>query len=171
MISALLLDHITSEVHEKVAMAGSGQFNNFLRFHYLRQIDMRWQDHLDNLEALRDAVHLRSYAQKNPLVEYKVEGFEIFEAMLLAIRQAMARTIVNVQVSTGSDNTDRRRTQAPVKAHHSSADQFMGQAPVQQNSGETSPVTVKRTYPKVGRNDPCPCGSGKKYKNCHGRTF
>lgn len=162
--------YIADEVTEKVALAGEQQFNDFLRFHYLRQIDMRWQDHLDNLEALRDAVYLRTYAQKNPLVEYKVEGFEIFDAMLEAIKLAIARTIVNVQVRTGA-SSERRRPVGAMEAKHSGSTQFMGAPQQGGSSGETSPVTVKRIYPKVGRNDPCPCGSGKKYKNCHGRTY
>lgn len=169
-LAGTIQDHIVSEVREKVALAGDQQFNNFLRFHYLRQIDMRWQDHLEDLEALRDAVYLRTYAQKNPLVEYKVEGFEIFETMLGAIKSAIARTIVNVQVRTGAP-AERKRPAGTMEAKHSGTSPFMS-APQQSGpSGETSPVTVKRTYPKVGRNEPCPCGSGKKYKNCHGKTY
>ncbi|MDY4610297.1 MAG: preprotein translocase subunit SecA [Sphaerochaetaceae bacterium] len=161
------------EVRSKVALTGEKPFNDFLRFNYLRQIDMRWQDHLDQLEELRDAVYLRSYAQKNPLVEYKVEGFEIFDRMLEEIKHAIARTIVRVQIRPANENYTARRRQ-PVKTveQHNGPTQFGGgQAGPTQGASQPENATVRRTYPKVGRNDPCPCGSGKKYKHCHGANL
>lgn len=169
-----LKDQLENEVRSKVAITGEKPFNDFLRFNYLRQIDMRWQDHLEQLEELRDAVYLRTYAQKNPLLEYKVEGFEIFDKMLEEIKHAIARTIVRVQIRPANENYSARRRQ-PVKTveQHNGPAQFGGghaAAPTQAAS-QPENATVKRTYPKVGRNDPCPCGSGKKYKHCHGASI
>ena len=168
-----LIACIDKEVNDKVALTGEKPFNDFLRFNYLRQIDIRWQDHLTALEDLRDAVGLRSYAQKNPLVEYKVEGFEIFTQMLEDIKAFMANTLVRVQITRSEDQYARKASTHRTVETHTAKGAFSNGGAAQgrgQQSGETSPVTVRRTAPKVGRNDPCPCGSGKKYKNCHGKN-
>ena len=94
----LLVSFIDKNIADKVNLTGPQPFNEFLRFNYLRQIDLRWQDHLGELESLREAVGLRTYAQRNPLVEYKVEGFEIFQHMLDGISDFMAQLLVKVQV-------------------------------------------------------------------------
>ncbi len=169
-----LKNQIESEVNAKVEMVGQKPFNDFLRFNYLRQIDMRWQDHLDQLEELRDAVSLRTYAQKNPLVEYKVEGFEIFDTMLLEIKNAISRLIVRVQIRPADDQAyaQRRRVPSRTVEQHSGPSQFGGKSAAVNTQSASQPdnATVRRSYPKVGRNDPCPCGSGKKYKHCHGQS-
>jgi preprotein translocase subunit SecA len=160
-----LIEDITQQLHaqmqEKVSKVGSEQFNRFLRYHYLKQIDSKWQDHLEQLEALREAVYLRSYAQKNPLLEYKLEGFDIFDTMLADIKHTIARVALRVQISQQPSQAYKGPERAVTEVH-SDVKQF-GAA---RNSAQS--VQVKRTYPKVGRNDPCPCGSGKKYKHCHG---
>jgi preprotein translocase subunit SecA len=160
-----LIDHIMDQLkrmmQEKIDTVGAEQFNRFLRYHYLRQIDNKWQDHLEQLEALREAVYLRSYAQKNPLLEYKLEGFDIFDTMLIDIKQTLARLALRVQI-TQRPPEDYRKPQRRVSEVHNDAMQFGSQA------SSPAAAQVKRTYPKVGRNDPCPCGSGKKYKHCHG---
>jgi preprotein translocase subunit SecA len=164
---------IKDEVMAKVEVTSEKPFNDFLRFHYLRQIDMRWQDHLSMLEELREAVGLRSYAQKNPLVEYKLEGFDIFNQMLLDIDKFMAQILIRVQIKEKDEAQERRSPVKTVERHskaaafNDSANRAAGKSRGTQNS--EAPVTVRRNTPKVGRNDPCPCGSGKKYKNCHGK--
>ncbi|MFA7395865.1 MAG: preprotein translocase subunit SecA [Sphaerochaetaceae bacterium] len=151
---------LEQEVLDKVNLTGEKTFNEFVRFQYLRQIDMRWQDHLEQLEALREAVYLRTFAQKNPLLEYKLEGFDIFDTMIDRIRLYIATLVVRVQVKE-QDHTHHARQTNTVETHGSDV-QFGSPQAVQ------APVQVRRTTPKVGRNDPCPCGSGKKYKHCHG---
>ena len=94
---------LNKNIADKINLTGPGPFNEFLRFNYLRQIDLRWQDHLGELESLREAVGLRTYAQRNPLVEYKVEGFEIFQTMLDNISNFMAQLLVRVQVKPRTD--------------------------------------------------------------------
>jgi preprotein translocase subunit SecA len=167
---------IDDEVAAKVELATEKPFNDFLRFHYLRQYDLRWQDHLSMLEELREAVGLRTFAQKNPLVEYKLEGFDIFNDMLFNIDKFMAQTLIRVEIKENTEQYQKRRPTKTVE-RHSKAAAFQEQAgnvaaktrANRNSSNNDVPVTVKRNTPKVGRNDPCPCGSGKKYKNCCGR--
>lgn len=168
-----LSENIFSEINEKVELAGEKNLNDFLRFHYLHNIDSRWQNHLEELEALRDAVNLRAYAQKNPLVEYKLEGYDIFEKMIEAIKGAVCKILIRVKIQTKpADYASRVGNRRMQETHHSS--QAFGQNMKQRlqetrnaaNNGKTAQVQIVRNTPKVGRNDPCPCGSGKKYKNC-----
>ena len=168
-----LVQCIDTEIDSKVALTGEKPFNDFLRFNYLRQIDLRWQDHLTALEDLRDAVGLRSYAQKNPLVEYKVEGFEIFNEMLEGIKHFMAQTLVRVQITRPEQSYQRQSSKAKMVESHTAKGAFASEAHNArrvQGGGDVAPVTIRRDQPKVGRNDSCPCGSGKKYKHCHGRN-
>ncbi|MDR2135322.1 MAG: preprotein translocase subunit SecA [Treponema sp.] len=163
------------DLEEKEALITAPNLNLFIRDQYLAAIDRKWLDHLENMEALREAVYLRSYAQKNPLTEYKVEGFQIFETMLADIRQEIAGRLHLVRIQTSGDRESGAPGQARqvrTSAIHGSMGAFGamaagGQRPAARAQGEG--VTVVRAYPKVGRNDPCPCGSGKKYKHCHGR--
>lgn len=161
---------IEIELGQKIEKIGKKQFNAFLRYQYLKHIDTKWQDHLETLEALREAVYLRSYAQKNPLLEYKLEGFDIFDNMLLDIKANIARTAIRIQITENAPKTYRNQRQITSELHKGVlqfAAQTSGANSAQQGS-EPQQVQIKRSVPKVGRNDPCPCGSGKKYKYCHG---
>ncbi|MCL2382303.1 MAG: preprotein translocase subunit SecA [Treponema sp.] len=158
--------------------------NLFIREQYLMMVDRKWLDHLENMEALREAVYLRSYAQKNPLTEYKLEGFRIFDTMIDDIREVIASRLHLVRIQTGENRDPSRpaRYAATVQsATHSSMGSFGASAFGPRPAGAGAPssrpagraqggaVTVVRNQPKVGRNDPCTCGSGKKFKHCHGR--
>jgi preprotein translocase subunit SecA len=184
-----ILEELRRDLERKEEDLGRDSFNMFVRYEYLRDIDSRWQDHLENLEALREAVYLRTYAQKNPLLEYKLEGFQIFDQMLEDIRRAIARKVLKVRIQAFEGRTVLTERRLVGDARHSVLGQFSagGGAPAavaapgaasratarisRDELAEASPqaVQVKRSQPKVGRNDPCPCGSGKKYKYCHGR--
>ena len=170
-----IVNRIDQEIQEKIDAVGVQQFNDFIRYNYLRQIDQRWQDHLDELEALREAVYLRTYGQKNPLLEYKLEGFDIFDTLIYNIRTQIARMVVNVEIKQPEQARRRQPVAAARTASHTQLGQFAGGAPAAGGGagggGASQPqgAQVKRSVPKVGRNDPCPCGSGKKYKHCHGR--
>ncbi len=169
-----ILEDLREEIEEKIDQIGEKNLNAFIRYEYLRYIDSKWQDHLESLEALREAVYLRSYGQKNPLLEYKLEGFQIFDELIQNIRFTIAGKIHKVRI--------QKREEAPAKngvrsqfaqASHTALGQFGGSGPSGhqnqvQRQAQPSNVQVKRSQPKVGRNDPCPCGSGKKYKHCHG---
>ncbi|MBO4424476.1 MAG: SEC-C domain-containing protein, partial [Spirochaetales bacterium] len=166
---------VHSLIDQKVAITGPEVFSLFIRQIYLKQIDTRWQNHLEELEDLRDSVSLRTYAQKNPLVEYKLEGSEIFDKMIDQIKSSVAKTVLRVQIR--QDSAPRQNAPRKIVETHREGLSFGAMAANQQaaarasaNAGAVSPVQVIRTAPKVGRNDPCPCGSGKKYKNCCGRN-
>lgn len=130
----------------------------------LHSVDGRWREHLASLDHLRQGIHLRGYAQKNPKQEYKREAFELFSMMLDNIKREVTRILMQVQVSTASEAEAATEqeiaadTVSQVQYHHSDYDEALS-APVE---------SQEPAMPKVGRNDPCPCGSGKKYKQCHG---
>jgi len=156
-------------LENKIEQVGEIQFNDFIKFQYLKNIDNRWQEHLETLEALREAVYLRSYGQKNPLLEYKLEGFDIFDKLILDIKTNIARMIMKVQISESPSQQYLNRTQRRATASHNDMSQFSRTGNHQAEGSKPEGAQVKRSFPKVGRNDPCPCGSGKKYKYCHGR--
>jgi preprotein translocase subunit SecA len=162
---------LVGNIQEKANELGEEVLNRFIMFEYLRNIDSRWQDHLENLEALREAVYLRAYSQKNPLLEYKLEGFQIFDDMLVDIKTGIAKKIFRVKIQKAPDRQlAGRATPAGIQASHNA----MGQFSVSSNAEPAAAsrpqnAQVKRTVPKVGRNDTCPCGSGLKYKYCHGK--
>ena len=174
-IRQAVINEFHKDINEKNDAAGFEMLNSAIRMEYLRNIDARWRDHLENLEALREAVYLRSYGQKNPLLEYKLEGFEIFETMLLQIRIAIARKVFLVKAESLRPEAQAARHNAPVQARHDSIQGFNtgGQNRSSHGRAGSRPggkaPTVVRSVPKVGRNDMCPCGSGKKYKHCHGQ--
>ncbi|MCL2442327.1 MAG: preprotein translocase subunit SecA [Treponema sp.] len=184
-----IIADLDRDLTEKESIIGHDYLNLFIRDNYLNAVDRRWLDHLDNMEALREAVYLRHYAQKNPLTEYKVEGFQIFDRMIEEIRQEIASRLHLVRIQLAEDGKRKSHSRsigANQSASHNSIGSFgggsFGGAP-QRSSGSSSAqgaarrpngsspagATVVRSQPKVGRNDPCPCGSGKKYKLCHGR--
>lgn len=170
------VEHFTKELKEKEALAGKENLNMFIRYQYLQSIDKKWLDHLENLESLREAVYLRSYGQKNPLTEYKLEGFDIFYSMLDDIRIEIASRLVRVQISTEEEaHASRQMRSIQGNAQHNSMGSFSGSGhgmgPTALSSrSRPENAQVVRTVPKVGRNDPCPCGSGKKYKYCCGKN-
>jgi len=170
------VEHFTKELKEKEALTGKENLNMFIRYQYLQSIDKKWLDHLENLESLREAVYLRSYGQKNPLTEYKLEGFDIFYSMLDDIRIEIASRLVRVQISTEEEaHASRQMRSIQGNAQHNSMGSFsgsghgMGPTALSARSRPEN-AQVVRTVPKVGRNDPCPCGSGKKYKHCCGKN-
>lgn len=163
-----LTDYLQSDLNNKKDLVGEKEFNQFIRYEYLRNLDNRWQEHLEALEALREAVYLRSYAQKNPLVEYKNEGFEMFDSLMDDMRIALARKIFRVIVRKAPERSYKGENQGKIKASHSAVNSFNAGKMEERSEANSQKMQVRRTAPKVGRNDPCPCGSGKKYKNCHG---
>lgn len=167
---SLIMAGLNQDMSEKENLVGKENLNAFIRDQYLYAIDRRWLDHLDALESLREAVYLRTYGQKNPLTEYKIEGFEIFYNMVDSIRIDTASRMFLIKIKYGKDERPQRRV-ASGNANHAAVSSFSGQGQRSPMSSHTQgdKVTVVRTGPKIGRNDPCPCGSGKKYKQCCGR--
>ena len=134
------------------------------RFIVLQVVDQHWKEHLHGMDVLRQGIGLRGYGQRNPLQEYAFEGFNLFEEMKADIRLNVARLLFRVQVQT--DQRLERRPSRPTNVQYTSD---RPQAGVGQG-GEGGPTRPIHVDDKVGRNDPCPCGSGKKYKHCHGRA-
>ncbi len=130
------------------------QFKEFEKVILLRAVDSKWMDHIDQMEQLRQGIHLRAYGQNDPLQEYQMEGYQMFEEMVQSIEDEVARYIMKAQIR---ENLQRQEVVKNTTAGHGGQD---GKKKVRK------PVVKQNT---VGRNDPCPCGSGKKYKNCHGK--
>lgn len=172
-----VLAALRNDLTEKEVLAGKENFNMFIRYQYIQMIDKKWLDQLEYLDGLREAVHLRGYGQKNPLTEYKIDGFNQFYTMLDSIRNEIASRVFRVRIQLNGPSPEERSRQIQQNqgtAQHEQAENMSQQAKAQANrtmaSGrQNANVTVVRTAPKVGRNDPCPCGSGKKFKNCCGR--
>jgi preprotein translocase subunit SecA len=141
--------------------------HQYERMVMLSNVDQHWREHLAALDHLRQGIHLRGYAQKNPKQEYKREAFELFASMLESIKREVTLMLMNVQISSEQDVAAAEETQPAVgnvQYHHADYDEALAQP---QQDEEHKPFV--RGSAKVGRNDPCPCGSGKKYKQCHGK--
>jgi len=118
----------------------------------LKVVDQKWMDHLDDMDRLRDGIGLRAYGQRDPLVEYKIEAYDMFQQMIHSIQEDVVSLLYHVKVERPPQ---REQVAKPLTASHGDDD--------------SKPKTVKRACKKIGRNDPCPCGSGKKYKECCGK--
>jgi preprotein translocase subunit SecA len=167
----------------KVGIVGKEAFGGFERNVMLQNIDTHWREHLAALDHLRQGIHLRGYAQKNPKQEYKREAFELFGAMLDQIKNEVIRTIMTVRIQTREEVEAAEAAMQAAAAHlenvnyqHADFDPTAApedlMAPLAVTAGTTAvtddPATTYMGM-KVGRNDPCPCGSGKKFKACHGK--
>ena len=151
----------------KVEMVGDTTFHQFERNVMLQSLDTHWREHLSALDHLRQGIHLRGYAQKNPKQEYKREAFELFEGLLDLVRKEVTRVVYTVQIRTQEDveETAPRADVQNVTYQHAAYDGEEGG----DEAAEPQARQPADAGPKVGRNDPCPCGSGKKYKHCHGK--
>lgn len=154
-IKSLLLEKIKTKYDEKVELLTEEQMQEVEKVIILRTVDTKWMDHIDQMDQLRQGIHLRAYAQNDPLREYQIEGFNMFEAMIQSIEEEVARYIMKAQIES---NIERQQVAKNTKAIAGGSEQEQTQR---------QPYVRKD---RVGRNDPCPCGSGKKYKHCHGRA-
>ncbi|CAM4054335.1 preprotein translocase subunit SecA [Bordetella muralis] len=180
--SSLTDDDILTRVHDavrevysgKIALVGDEPWAQFERSIMLQAIDTHWREHLSSLDHLRQGIHLRGYAQKNPKQEYKREAFELFSGMLDRIRDDVVRVLLTVrvqspeQVEQAEAETNQPHVQN-VQYHHSDYDEALANADAAAQDEQSAQQPARNVMPKVGRNDPCPCGSGKKYKQCHGK--
>ena len=160
----------------KEKMVGADLMRQVEQSLMLQRLDLHWREHLANLDHLRQGIHLRGYAQKNPKQEYKREAFELFSDMLDRIKQDVVRTVLTVQVRTQEDVQAVEETPAMsnVQYQHADYEQALANA-AGAAAGDDGDAAAAGREPfvragtKVGRNESCPCGSGKKYKHCHGR--
>ncbi len=163
-----LVDAALAQYAGKEAQVGPELMRQFERSLMLQTVDQHWRDHLANLDHLRQGIHLRGYAQKNPKQEYKREAFELFSDMLDRIKQDVVKIVLTVQVRTPEDvqAVEEPAPVSNVRYQHADYDEALAAA-----AADPAPAAAPfvRASEKVGRNDPCPCGSGRKYKQCHGR--
>src|SRR5699024_5618152 len=153
-MQTIILAKIIEKYNEKEEELTEEQMREFEKVILLRVVDTKWMDHIDQMDQLRQGIHLRAYAQNDPLREYQLEGFNMFEAMIESIEEEVSHYILKAQIR---QNLEREKVVKETKA-------------VSGGNGEKEkkrkPFVRKEN---IGRNDPCPCGSGKKYKNCHGQ--
>lgn len=152
----------------KVAQIGAENFTQFERVVLLQSIDTHWREHLSALDYLRQGIHLRGYAQKQPKQEYKREAFELFGQLLDSVKNEVTKVLMTVRVQSG-EQLEEAADAMESKAEHIANVTYT--APTETGEIETTVDTATQAaaVPRVGRNEPCPCGSGKKYKHCHGR--
>jgi preprotein translocase subunit SecA len=168
----------------KVALVGKEGFASFERSITLQTLDQYWREHLAALDHLRQGIHLRGYAQKQPKQEYKREAFELFSSLIDRVRVEVVRVLMNVRVQSQAEIAqaeEQIEAQAERRAEAAQAQHAGLASPVSDEPADVEALTLpeqeadaktqpfKRFGDKIGRNDPCPCGSGKKYKQCHGK--
>ena len=165
-IHELILSAIGNDYAEKETVAGTEVLRHFEKSVMLQTLDSLWRDHLGAMDHLRQGIHLRGYAQKDPKQEYKREAFEMFTAMLDALKREVVMVVTKVQVRAEEDVQaidEQRRVKQEMEFKHAEANSLA----TEKKQDKEQPF--KRSNKKVGRNDPCPCGSGKKFKQCHGK--
>ena len=156
-------DQIKEKVHQLYAKREEELSENITRelerVVLLKEVDTKWMDHIDAMDELKKGITLRSYGQKDPVVEYRIEGFDMFDEMIAGIREETVKILLLAPF---------RKPNAPMPQEAPKREQ-VAQPTATSSDGTVAPATIRRQGKKVGRNDPCPCGSGKKYKNCCGR--
>ncbi len=151
----ILYKKAVAKYEEKEQEIGPDRMREVERVVLLRNVDSKWMDHIDAMEELRKGIYLRSYAQRDPVVEYRIEGFDMFDEMVAAIREDTVKMLLTVRLRNPEEEPKREQVANPTTASH--GDDTVKKQPVRKTAAQ-----------KVGRNDPCPCGSGKKYKKCCG---
>jgi preprotein translocase subunit SecA len=165
-----LLERISQQAHAayraKIPPGAEDSFHQYERYMMLQILDSHWREHLAALDHLRQGIHLRGYAQKNPKQEYKREAFELFGGMLEGLKLEVTRTLVAVEIRASDEvpKADVEQHVENVRLQHADYDTALADG-----AEEKKPQPTVRPTQKVGRNDPCPCGSGRKYKHCHGK--
>ena len=168
------MDLIRSHFSEKEELTGSEVMRHFEKALMLNVLDQQWKEHLARMDHLRQGIGLRGYAQKQPMQEYKRESFEMFTDLLESIKHEVIRVLARVRVRAEEDVEAidaQRRRESPMQFKHEQASPAAQAQPQGQGQEQVAatPETFVREGRKVGRNEPCPCGSGEKYKHCHGK--
>jgi preprotein translocase subunit SecA len=171
-----VLEYARQAYQHKADLVGAESWSHFERSIMLQVIDSQWREHLSSLDHLRQGIHLRGYAQKNPKQEYKREAFELFSDMLDRVRDEVMKILMTVRVQSQEEITEAEQQVANlaqaqnVQFQHADYQDAEAAGEAEEKPQAPSGVaTVRNVLPKVGRNDACPCGSGKKYKHCHGQ--
>ena len=171
-LRAKIHKEIETVYKEKEEHAGADVLRHFEKAVMLQVLDQSWKEHLAAMDHLRQGIHLRGYAQKNPKQEYKREAFEMFTELLGRIKHEAVTILSKVQVRAESDVEaveEQRRSKAPMQYRHEEASAMQEEGAEEDAESAEHMQPFVRDGKKVGRNEPCPCGSGKKYKQCHGK--
>ena len=183
-VVALAVEAAQTAYDQKLALVPSGAFHEFERSILLQHLDSAWREHLAALDHLRQGIHLRGYAQKDPKQEYKREAFALFEQLLARVRDDVTGLLMSVEIASEEEaaraaaEAEAAREAAAAAAtkgmhftHAASPEEegFLADSDVAPTDAAADSGPIRRDTPKVGRNEPCPCGSGKKFKSCHGR--
>jgi preprotein translocase subunit SecA len=172
-----VLEKVVAAAHAafsaKVDTVGEANFVQFERMVLLQSIDTHWREHLSALDYLRQGIHLRGYAQKQPKQEYKREAFELFGQLLDSVKNEVTKTLMTVKVQSG-DQLEQAAEDMEARAENIAnvtytAPTETGEVQVMSGLDAQGQPLAPGLFDRVGRNDPCPCGSGKKYKACHGK--
>jgi preprotein translocase subunit SecA len=164
-----LVAAVEQRFEERERTIGADQFRQLERYLILSVLDAQWKDHLLALDHLKEGIGMRAYGQRDPLVEYKRESFDLFQEMMERVEDQVVQYLYRVELVQQAP--ERRHRPVAHREQKAEVSGLQGERKEAQHSpGSTTPSTVRRSTPKVGRNDPCPCGSGKKYKKCHGAT-
>ncbi|NLQ18491.1 preprotein translocase subunit SecA [Marinomonas sp. M1K-6] len=163
-----ILDSFLEDYKAKEEVAGAQPFRSFEKQVLLQVLDTLWKEHLQTMDMLRQGIHLRGYAQKNPKQEYKREAFELFQGLLEQIKFEVIQIITRVKVQSAEE---AEKIEAARKKQEEKTTMNMIHDSLDALSDTSAEADSSQEFPKVGRNEPCPCGSGKKYKQCHGRLI
>ncbi len=162
---------VEQRFEERERTIGAEQFRQLERYLILSVLDAQWKDHLLALDHLKEGIGMRAYGQRDPLVEYKRESFDLFQEMMERVEDQVVQYLYRVELVQAPTQQAQRRRPLAHREVKAEATGLQGERREAQHSPTTGPpTTVRRSTPKVGRNDPCPCGSGKKYKKCHGAS-
>ena len=167
-----VVDAANQSFAEKVNKVGADQFTPFMRAVLLQNIDSHWREHLSSLDYLRQGIHLRGYAQKQPKQEYKREAFELFGQLLDSVKNEVTKTLMTIKVQS-SEQLELAAEEMEARAEKIAnvtytAPTETGEVQVISGLDAQGQALAAERFARVGRNDPCPCGSGKKFKMCHG---
>ena len=161
-----LKEAVHSKYEEKEQMVGSDELREVERIITLKVVDDQWMEHIDNMDELKNGIGLRAYGQKDPVVQYRIEGFDMFDEMVNSIKIDITKALLHLEKN---DNVQREEAAQITDASLRDTAITLVDGDISEKEGGIN-KTVVNNEPKVGRNDPCPCGSGKKYKNCCGRN-
>jgi len=164
-----IIDAAGAAYRQKVDLVGTENMHQFERMIMLQSVDHRWREHLAALDYLRQGIGLRGYAAKNPTQEYKREAFEMFADLLERIKRDVTQVLMTVQIRSEQDVAAVEPEPVPENVQYHHADYAEALAAPADEAGEEKVAPFVRHGAKVGRNDPCPCGSGRKFKHCHGK--
>ena len=162
------VEKATAIYEERENEIGSEELRELERVVTLKVVDEKWMDHIDNMDELKDGIGLRAYGQKDPVVQYRIEGFDMFDQMVLDIKTDVVKFLMHARKREGDIKREETVKITGEGLQNSAINNLDGTMAPKTSTPQNQ--TVINNEPRIGRNDPCPCGSGKKYKNCCGKN-